>query len=383
MNKHHAKKVAVAAILAVIISIGSYCLDNLPFAAGSQNSLFFFLENTICRWFGEYEDCDDAFFINTGFDQTTAKITDQFDFPRGSVAITDREALDSLLARLQRIDTYSQIYMDVRFEKGIKTLHDSSLFHRIASMRDITIATHGDIELADSMIAPKAALCDYSYTADNSGFSRYQFLQNGKESAALKMYRDSTKRTIRKLGFLPVYHDGTKLCKNSLFIKIHKDMSVKQSGTNPVNYYDMGFELNRHISDLQLSSLTNGKFVIIGDFLNDMHATYNGEQPGAYLTYLSLINLLEGHHITGIVFLLIMLLVYFFMGLWVMADYPLLRRFNINNRMIRFILSLIGYGAILMALSAVVFAFTKSTYSILIPSFVFSAISLVKSYSNS
>lgn len=383
MHNKHLNKVTVAAILAVIISVCSYCLDNLPFAAGSQNSLFFFLENTICRWLGDKDDCDDVFFINTAFEQTTANITDQFGFQRGSVAITNREALDSLLTRLQRADTYSQIFLDVRFEKEIKTQHDSSLFHRIASMRDITIATHRDIELADTLLASKAAMSDYSYTADNSGFSRYQFIQNGKESAALKMYRDSTGRTIRKLGFLPAYHDGARLCKNALFIKIHKDMSVKQSGLNPVNYYDMGFELNRHISDQRLSSLIDGKFVFIGDFLNDTHGTYYGEQPGAYLTYLSLKSLLEKRHVTSIFFLVAMLLTYFLMSLWVLADYPLLSYFNIDNRLIRFILSLIGYSAILMAISTLIFAFTKSTYSILIPSFVFSIISLVKSYSKS
>lgn len=378
------KRIITSFILAIILSIFCYAVENIPFSIGTNNTVFFFLENKICSIWGPDETCEDVFFINIGYEKAVAEYKDIYGSERGTVAITDRDALDKLLSRLQRTDSYSQIFLDVRFEEGIHTDSDSSLFYRIASMRDITIATHRDITITDSvLLSQKAALADYYYTADNPGFSRYQFLQDGKESVPLKMYRDSVGRTIKRLWKLPVYHDGKHLCKNSLFLKIHKDLSVKQQGINPINYYDLGFDVNQFLSDADLSYLTNRKFVFIGDFVSDKHGTYFGEQPGVYLVYLSMKALLEKRHWVSWIYVFFIFVLYFLLTFWILSGQKITNKLKIKNKAIRFLASLIGYSFVLTSFSFFMYLFTHSIYNIFFPSLFFSVLTLIKSYSES
>lgn len=366
--------------VAIALTIGCYFVDNIPFAINAKSTSLFFLENYICKCFNNQIDCSDVLFINTSYDQTTSDYYDDHGFRRGKVAITDRVALDTLLSRLQKSNVYKQIFIDVKFEKNINTAADSSLFHRISEMRDVTISRGRDYELANNdLLLSKAGICNYSYTNENSGFSRYQFLQKGDESASLMIYKNVTNMTIRKIGFLPIFFDGSHLCKNSLFIKISKDMSVRSDGKSELNYYDLGKDINGESVHV-LSNLTNDKFVFIGNFVDDRHSTYYGEQPGTYITYLATKALLDKRHHINYFAGIIMFIIYFIMGLWVMSDYPIMSYLNINKKIIRFVLSLICYTTVLGLISTIVYVFTKSTYNIFFPSISFLFLSMVIEY---
>lgn len=387
--------------------------ENVPLSYGESFDKLYFAERFIQSHFGKKYQNDDALFINVGYDKAIGEI-DLYGLNglfTGHVDITDRQTLDHLLARLEADDSYKYILLDVRFEKEVKTPNDSVLFSRISRMRDIVVATHHDVELASPLLREKTALSDFKTTITSTGFTRYQIIQGGQSSIALKMYKDLTGKGIRKFGVLPWYVTETgHLCNNSLFIRIPEDFSenLVAASENRGNhssilrqrYYDCGPQIDE---DFPLCEKADGKIVVIGDFVNDVAGTYMGEQPNPYLIFLSFESLIEGRHIVNYIFCLLLCLVFFLVFLSMLSGegYPLTRRilsFLINrfkrirdklkknkgkNRSLDtervslsdFLLNFVGYSADMFFICLIAFLLFDITFSIFIPSTVFSVVS--------
>lgn len=269
-------------------------------------------------------DNEDARFINISHDRQLVNI-DPRDSTAGNTDITDRNKLLGFLQLLERDKVrYKYILMDIRFEKGLSTPVDTLLFRQICRMRNICIAHHNndawnDYEIAFDSLREKTGMSDYAQFGFESNFSRYTFLQDGKPSLALKMYDESRQQptSIKRFRHWPVYTSGRYLCTNSpmLAVKgnIYDKMNAPVMEDGPGFIYNYYEDLGADILSLEGRNLAEDykdKYLIVADFENDMHDTYAGSVPGAYLTWLAFLHLRDGHHLLRWSFVFLMFLFY-------------------------------------------------------------------------
>ena len=401
----------MAGLLTIVLLLACYIWENVPLSYGESFDVLYFVERYIQRHFGHNETIDDGLFINMSYDKAVADV-DLYDMKglfTGRVDITDRETMDRLLSRLEEDDTYRYIFLDVRFEEGVTTPYDSSLFARIARMRDIVIATHRDTKLASPLLEPKAYLSDFKTTVTSTGFTRYQFLQSGRESVALKMYEDLSGEDISQIWRLPFFKSGKQLCHNSIFVRIPEDFSEnlvdvrdgnEDDGTDCIykqRYFDCGPQIDE---DFPLDERAKGKIVVIGDFVNDVAGTYMGEQPNPYLAFLATESLLSGRHKVGYGYVVLLAILFFLIFCAILADYAgaiivyvvdfLVKLIRIlwskitgrevktgHSSLSKFVWNFFGFGIFTSLICVVVFLIFKSTFSVFIPSLMFSIVASI------
>ncbi|MDE6652780.1 MAG: hypothetical protein K2K37_00120, partial [Muribaculaceae bacterium] len=138
------------------------------------------------------DDVEDMFLaVNTAKDKAIAVEYDVFGREAGKVAVSDRQKLTEFLNLVADAD-YRYIFLDLRFEDNVVTPHDSAFYSLIASLPRLVYSCHRpeDDEDAHSEAAvEKGAFADYRNTT-GSGFSRYEFVQDGHESVALRLFHD-------------------------------------------------------------------------------------------------------------------------------------------------------------------------------------------------
>lgn len=312
----------VALVCALVLSIFCYIAENQPYSLLEKSFLYYILE-----WPFKADgvaDNEEACFINISHDRQLVYL-DPRDSTSGNIDITDRAKLLQFLQMLERDQVrYKYILMDIRFEKGLSTPIDTQLFRQICRMRDIAVATHtndawSDYEIAFDSLQEKAGMSDYAQLGEVRTFSRYTFLQNGKPSLALKMYDDARHQptSIRRFRHWPLYTSQRHLCTNAPLLairgSIYNKMEAPIMEEGPGVIYNFYEDLGADILALEGRNLAEDykdKYLIIADYEKDMHDTYAGQIPGAYLTWLAFLHLRDGHHILGWFFILLMFLFY-------------------------------------------------------------------------
>ena len=379
-------KVLISAFLSAGICILCYLLNNCPYPYFDKLNLLCWLEYNICEYFPEKNKIDDALFINVSYDKQLVSYVYDNGNLNGKIDITDRATLLKFLEIAKRTDTYKYIFLDIRFEKGTSAPEDTVLFNTISTMRDIVYSKHSDIESLELAKTPKAAYNDYYSTIITTNFTRYQFLQNGTETVPLKMYLDIYKSTaqrntakINKKGIL-YFADG-KLCQNSPFVRIGKDFNDIQSEDGELPYYDLGPVLLEMYDDSDWFIEMKDKIVVVGDFVNDLHDTYRGPQPGPYLVYLAFKELESGKHYVSWLFIFVTFILYFVISMFILVNINLATLFYTpKSRILNFLANLLGYGTILTVFSIILYIAFKTAFNIFIPSITFSILSLIVSF---
>ena len=328
------------------------------------------------------QDYKDALFINVAYDKQLVDYCDELGMPVGNVDITDRNKLLQILTMLDSTRQYKYIFLDVRFEKGFKTPVDSTLFLTIKNMKNIVIANHSDIELADSILVAKSAISEYASTIVATNFARYKYLYDQDLSMPLYAYKDITGRNIKKHGF--VYTCDGRICQNSLFLKFPTDGFSEFNQKNEKNYYNLGSDLLDYYSASDIATLTKDKLVFIGDMVEDVHDTYAGMKPGIIITYQALQALMKNEHIVSWSLLIVLSIIFFFISLSLYRKSPIIKRLplikNSHSRLLNFILSFLGYASVLFILVVLINIFFNKSVSILIPSLYFSTLNLIIKY---
>ena len=74
-------------------------------------------------------------------------------------------------------------------------------------------------------------------------------------------------------------------------------------------YEDLGADIIS-LEGRNLAEDYKDKYLILANFENDMHDTYAGPMPGAYLTWLAFLHLRDGHHLLYWPFILLMFVFY-------------------------------------------------------------------------
>lgn len=334
---------------------------------------------------------EDVSYVNFGKDKALVPVLDEFNDTIGKEVITDRKTLLEFLELAKR-STYKYIFLDVRFEKGYETPYDSALFCLIKTMPNLIIATHrgdGDYEMTDSTLIDKAAFADYRGTLF-SGFTRYEFLQNGSRSVALQMYHDLDKKDITKCWFGFKTING-RLCYNLKFIPLPnflcKGKSIEMGETTSrkeMRYPYAGSEIlntDYHSEEEVIEKLLNGKIVVAGDFDNDLHGTYIGEIPGPILSLAAYKFLHAGLHKVRLLFVLFLFVLYFLISYIIITKGHLAN--YLKNRPVLFVfVSLFSLSFIFLLLKLILYRFFLISMVVFVPTVVFwviSAISFAKS----
>ena len=382
---HQKNNLLVSFGLAQLITLLCYFMNSCPYPYWDNLDKYCWLEYFLSNVVPEKNDRSDAFFINVSYDRQVVDYTYSNGNLQGTIDITNRETLLKFLKIAEKTNSYKYIFLDIRFEKGIETKTDSALFAQIGKMRDISYSIHSDLENNDKAISAKAAINDFFTTITSTNFTRYQFIQNRQQSVPLRIFTsvDSIhNRSIKQWG--PFYYSVGQLCQNSPFMRIPEDFWAGHEENGHQNYYDLGPLLlaTYDIEDWEIEM--KDKIVIVGDFVEDLHDTYAGLQPGSYLVYLAYKELCHGKHFVSWGFIFIMLIIYILISLFILnrktiwVFIPYLR--NQKNKIIIFLMNLLGFSTILSLLTIFFYLFFNTTYNVFFPSLVFSMVSLYISY---
>ncbi len=379
------KNIILSLIIAMVISFVCYLMNNCPYPYWDSLDKFCWMEYIVSNTIDEKFDRSDALFVNVSYDKAVAEYTYSNGNLKGTVNITNRETLIKFLKVMEQTNVYKYIFLDIRFEKGVETPADAELFSLISRMRDVSYSAHSDLENNENADPQKAALNDYFTTITSTNFTRYQFIQNGTVSAPLRIYLSidsANNKPITQFG--PFFVSNGRLCQNSPFVRIPEDFYEGHGYEGHQNYYDLGPVLLDMNDENDWIYDTKDKIVIVGDFVNDLNDTYIGLQPGSYLVYLAYKELAAGKHFVSWPFICFMIIVYVLISMFILnrqtlwAYIPFLK--NIKNRFVLFILDMIGYSAVLIAISIVLYLFFRTTYNIFFPSLFFSMLTLLISY---
>lgn len=367
----------------IVLLLLSYFISNQALFTGEDLNQYAWME-WIKNKLGlsrEIKEDKDALFVNVAYDKILIDRYDNYGMSVGNVDITDRGKICSFLKLLENTNTYKYIFLDVRFEKGYDSPEDSALFSQIYKMRDIVAATHSDIELLDSSLSTKTALNDYPTTIIESNFTRYEYLKDDQTSVALFAYRELTGNSINR--HFCFYTSDHSLCYKSLFINAPIEDWSEFNEQQTKMYYNLGNDLLENYSDKDIAMLTKGKYVVIGDMVEDMHDTYSGSKPGSVITYYAFVALMNGEHFVryGLIFFLGLLYFAISMSLFesdsIIEKIPFIKKSR--SKFIHFCVSFLEYSFLLLIVMIALNMLFGIATSIMLPSLYYA---IQKTYIN-
>lgn len=378
--------IVVSLCNAMLLLLIGYFINNQSIFTGEDLNQYAWMEwiKNKCGLSREIKENKDVVFVNVAYDKQLIDRHDDYGMSVGNVDVTDRAKLRLFLEALQRVNVYKYIFLDVRFEKGFDSSEDSALFSQIKRMRDIVVATHSDIELLDSSLSSKAAINDYPTTIIESNFTRYEYLKDDHASVALFAYRELTGKTIDR--HFCFYTSNHKLCYKSLFINAPIEDWSEFNDQQIKMYYNLGNDLLDNYSDHDIASLTNGKYVVIGDMVEDMHDTYSGSKPGSVITYYAFVALMNGEQFVRYGLLFFLSLLYFIVSLSlfevdsILEKIPYIKRSR--SKFVHFCASFMEYSLLLLIVMIGLNLLFGIATSIMLPSLYFAIQKTYLNYKN-
>lgn len=260
----------VANALAMILL--TFYFMSLPWLAGDEKLLIW---STSAIKFANREmpASEDFALINTSYDLQLIDRLDDFGFPVGHRAITDREKLSLVLGAIAKGTVLPKyIICDVHFLDS--TPFDARLDTTLRKFNNLIISYHlNDLGEIEYPIFEKInrGLSDYVIGSVFDGVYKYQLLHHDSlKLTPLKVFEDLSKENVASRG--PFVKIGDLWTPNNFIMNyrlLQKDIENVEAGFNPVN---MGELL--YLDDQDIQDFVAGKIVVIGDFFeNDMHET--------------------------------------------------------------------------------------------------------------
>lgn len=376
--KNPIKKVILALCIVVAMQVADYFITNLTYPLLDSVDAIMVYDYLTKK--GEGPD-EDVLFVNVGYDKTLVPVLDEFGDTIGNTPITDRRMLANFLDAIKD-SGYKYIFLDIRFEEGTRSEDDSLLFSVMKNLHRFSYSTHRkEIDLVPDDVKNKGGYSDYRGNF-RDGFVRYELLQDGKESSAVKMYDAISGAKFRKEGIL--FFEDDHLAYNMVFTPFYLNDVSSYGEMGRVKYHNLGYELLKNNDSERLSSLTKDKIIVIGDFENDKHQTYIGEVPGPLLT-LRTYQLLhrKGARLSWLCFWITsgvyFLILWSLMGKYDIAD-RICALLKIKSRGMAFILTFIGWGFILSVVKLVLYAIFEIAFVAWLPALVFSLVSTFNDY---
>lgn len=332
---------------------------------------------------------DSITLINTSFDQTLVDYYGDRDFPQGKIAITDRKDLFDFLKIANQFKEYKYIILDIALDKkGL--LYDDSLAHLIPQMKNITVARSRKYGLMKAL-SSKAGWVDYYKMPYETGFTKYVWGTNERQSLALRVYNEyDNKNAIKSiLGLL--YFDGPRLChENSIlfyYIKfLHRGTISPGSQKRDIyTYQNLGTDFydslivdntNKINKIEKVRRCIKNKMVIIGDFLgNDIHETYAGEMPGALINLNAYLALHNGDHLVKLFQVILLFLFYFALYITKERCSYIKDKFSfLQLDFAQILIGIIGWGVLFNIVALFLYVFLDTLYNPWLPTLWFTLI---------
>lgn len=376
------KTIVVSVIVSLAVLLLNYIVGNTSIPLPNEMSILQGWDKFVSVN-GTIKDSipDEIMLIDVAYDKELVDYEED-GFYVGKDFITDRNKLFQFLSLVKEAGNYKYVMLDVIFEEGYKTPYDSALFHLIAQMDRIVIATHEDTNLQDSILLSKAANADYTTTWKETNFSRFQYLHEDQASIPLQMYRELEKKDIRKFGFL--YFSNNWLCRNAITLKmpyrITSDLS-DEGERKKFNVVRMGSDLLDSTSVTTLADEIEGRILVIGDFKHDIHETYAGIQPGSLINLNAYYALKRGDHsLFGqyggtLCFYLLIACLYFCMSILYLSNFKI-EKF-VHKKWLRLALSPVSIGMVFVMIALIAYKPFGIVYNIWLPVLVFSSIDFI------
>ena len=176
----------------------------------------------------------------------------------------------------------------------------------------------------------------------------------------------------------------SKLCYNSIFVRFPYVGIDEYNANGEKQFYNLGSDILSYYSDDDLSELCKGKYVFIGDMIEDLHDTYSGVKAGPTITYYAFKELQEGMHLVNYLLALFLAVIFFFISISLLKRnswYDHIPWVTLQkSKTFRFLMAFVSYTFILTLSSIVLGLFFDRYISILLPSLYFSLQKLIIDY---
>ena len=305
-NHHSVWRFILPALLSLLLLVLCYRYWNARYTYGKGDELFAKMSAFLDLTGHSSAFPEEVLPVNISYDKDLVPFYDPNRIPMGDIAITHRGKLLAFLDSLATWDNYRYIVCDVMFSKGITTSADDSLYSRIASMRDIVVASSDN---DPSVLSGKTAWSSYEIKHIGDDFLKYNYFSpKGEESIALRMHRDLDGSSIDRKSWW--YSDKGQLCVNSLIpdMEFIPDQIWREDDSKFI--WNLGADFLN--SPFDMRPYTEGRIILIADWLeSDMHETVKSELPGIVVIYNAYQALRQRDHIVrGWVLLLLALCFY-------------------------------------------------------------------------
>ena len=258
--------------------------------------------------------------INISYDKILIDKYDEFGFPIGNQAITDRSKLIRLLHTINSSSDQPQyIFLDLFFDEP--TEYDSALNIELLNSKNLIVSTHlnENQELIKPLFANvKNGLSDYVIGNIFEGVYKFQlFFNDSLKLTPLIINEDINDYRSIKYGPFIKIRDGFTLNHFIMNYRIlQKDINDLEAGFNPTHLGELLL-----LPEEDIASFLKNKIVVIGDFYeDDMHETLFEITAGPVILINAFLSIENHDTVVNIFFLLIIIGVYY--GVSFIAIYP-------------------------------------------------------------
>lgn len=346
--------IAVNTIIMIVLTL---YLMKLPWLAGDEKFLIWSTSNV--KFAGrEIPSTEEYALINTSYDLQLIDRYDDFGFPVGNQAITDRLKLTQLLQIINESPNPPKyIICDIHFVDS--TEFDDDLYQSLKESGKIILSSHLNFDgsIQDHLFEDiNSGISDYVIGSVFDGVYKYQLIYNDSlKLLPLKVFEELNQSNSHKTG--PFVKIGDWWTLNNFIMNyrlLQKDIEDIEVGFNPVNLGELLF-----LEDQDIQNFVGGKIVIIGDFFEqDTHETIFEITAGPLILLNALLTIHDQETRIGILFFLLLVGCYVFLSYMAFNDDDIIEKW-INkittSKMTKYFAGFTSYFLILTLLSIATF----------------------------
>lgn len=331
----------------------TFYLMKLPWLASDEK---FLIWSTTALNFANRErpDSEDFVLINTSYDLELIDRYDEFGFPVGNQAITDRQKLAQFFHAINSGSAKPKFIMtDIHFVDSSTSDHE--LTRELALMDNIILSAHiNEQGVLEPPIFNQAdyGISDYMIGSAFEGVYKYQLIHSDTAKLLpLKVFESLSKQKSKKNG--PFVKVGTNWTMNNFIMNyriLQKDIYDLEAGFNPVSLGEL-----LYLPDEDIQAYVANKIVVIGDFFeNDMHETVLEITSGPLILLNAFLTIQQGDTIVNFWFLLLLAISYAYMSYLAFVEGDMIeKRINkiANKKLSRYMAGFASYFLILTIVS--------------------------------
>lgn len=342
----------------VILFFLSFWLMSLPWLAADEK-LMIWATSVVKLIQREVPSSDRFALINTSYDLTLIDRYDEFGFPVGNQAITDRAKLATLIDIVNAgEDKPDMMFFDILFESSteVDSLLEAGLMQLDAHMLSYHLDEY-EAPILPVISGVNIGLSDYVVGNVFEGVYKYQLVyQDSLHLSPLKIYE--MLNGIKASAKGPFVDLGSYTTLNNFIVNyrvLQKDIDNLEAGFNPVNLGELLL-----LPDEDIQAYLAGKLVVIGDFReNDFHETLFELTAGPLILVNVLLSLEAGDTYVSAAFFLLLSLTFMYLSYMSLTDKDIIeeaiqRRFG-NVAIAKYIVGFASYLGILTLLSVTTF----------------------------